>query len=1075
MNMKEIQKLLILLFLNVGVTFAYADDGSLADGDVYDYNTMISAHVTDMFRYGEFGTSLFTGRMQQTIPIYRLEDSDFKMNIALHYNAEGFKPRKHSGYVGYNWFLEAGGCITREVKNYPDEIYGKKAGDAYERGTEGMYHFIASKRSGWNRSKDEIFELPNASQVCSMSGGETWHSVCDLCDSQYYTEYSPDIFHFDFMGYKGSFMINNAGKAQVISGDYVEVNLSGILADWNPITPGQVPAYPTKENSTITIKTIDGYTYVFGGDLSKLEYSVSTWSKDEFVTTNYRGHSQTTNPPTINTWYLAKVTAPNGRTVTYHYKPIEKTIYWLGATEIKPQDNPLWVYNEYFDRYGYYYTEQAKICDEAMNERHALPTQEEWTELTKFYNFMMPPYYFFHALYWRSMIKTCILDSIVVSGQQPLKIIFGNSQEKYAMYNDSRYGSNCKRNYQLDAVRVISSNKVVKTAELSYDYNNGDSGSSFNWRFLRSAHISGIGTYKMEYEKDGYSFPNLYDNSGGGYTDYNPETGTSREVDDYGYYVGTFNLAMLRKMTYPTGGYQTYEYKKYKYDKKRKYSIVGDSYLEMNTVNETGTKCGVCISSVKTFDENGQDVETKTYSYEDGVFFDDWKVYGLVYKFPPAKYVSAIANNGFDMWSKDGWPVRNDAGYNLLDSHIGYGRVIETVKNSQGTFKTVYKFDMGTDSYSSRNDNNFRGTYLDDKYGYGVLMGVMFNNINLRKWGKLVSVENYDTNGNLLKSTNYEYNNIPNNSFNYIHNDVINGGTIARAPQIGGLSGNSVLSQFSSNRICTDTIITFIRFLDTEISRKLFVYSDVLTKKVVNEEGLSTTQNYSYDKKLRVTKETVTDSRNIEHFTKYTYPDKITKAAIRSTEPALSMLVGTNRINTPVETLSGYIAAGHELITNGIINLYAKEYTGSGFNLYLNKTLSLSMTEPITNYQPMQLSGSDVTYDSRYKLDAEYKFNQQGRLTSIKPFGQIETTYTWNGIYPTTKTTGDQTWKYSFIPHVGVKEIVDPRGIITRYEYDNAGRLIKESQVVDGKEQILNDSEWRQTKSRRQLCCSYFV
>ena len=114
------------------------------------------------------------------------------------------------------------------------------------------------------------------------------------------------------------------------------------------------------------------------------------------------------------------------------------------------------------------------------------------------------------------------------------------------------------------------------------------------------------------------------------------------------------------------------------------------------------------------------------------------------------------------------------------------------------------------------------------------------------------------------------------------------------------------------------------------------------------------------------------------------------------------------------------------------------------------------MTEPITNYQPMQLSGSDVTYDSRYKLDAEYKFNQQGRLTSIKPFGQMETTYSWNGIYPTTKTTGDQTWKYSFIPHVGVKEIVDPRGIITRYEYDNAGRLIKESQVIDGKEQILN-------------------
>lgn len=227
-------------------------------GAYYNYNS-ISAQVADMFRYGEFQTSLFTGRMQQTIPIYTLDDPDFKMNIALHYNAEGFKPRKHSGYVGYNWFLEAGGCITREVKGFPDEIYGHDGNNIP--GIEGMYHFITQNPDAHNVSKNDVFNLPSApnSQACGTD--LLWHNIGESCD--YRVDYLPDVFHFDFLGYKGTFMINNSGKVQIISGDYVEVDLSGILADWESSALPPIPEYP-KENSTITIKTTDGYTYIFG-------------------------------------------------------------------------------------------------------------------------------------------------------------------------------------------------------------------------------------------------------------------------------------------------------------------------------------------------------------------------------------------------------------------------------------------------------------------------------------------------------------------------------------------------------------------------------------------------------------------------------------------------------------------------------------------------------------------------------------------------------------------------------------------------------------------------------------------
>ena len=92
----------------------------LALANDYYLNHTTSPQVTDMFRYGNVETSLFTGKLNLAIPIYQLEDPDFELNIALRYNSEGFKPKKHSGYIGYNWFLEAGGCITREVRNIPE-------------------------------------------------------------------------------------------------------------------------------------------------------------------------------------------------------------------------------------------------------------------------------------------------------------------------------------------------------------------------------------------------------------------------------------------------------------------------------------------------------------------------------------------------------------------------------------------------------------------------------------------------------------------------------------------------------------------------------------------------------------------------------------------------------------------------------------------------------------------------------------------------------------------------------------------------------------------------------------------
>lgn len=570
---RHLLKLIFVTVLSVAIIHVHANgtldiEGHDIDATAYYNRNATSAQITDMFRYGEFHTSLFTGRLQVPISIYNLEDPDFKMDISLHYNAEGFKPRKHSGYVGYNWFLEAGGCITREVKGFPDEIYGHEAlysGQNYITGVEGMYHFITQNPDADNWDKNDVFELPLASdaQAC-LSGNALWHNVGNGCD--YKVDQMPDIFHFDFLGYKGSFMVDNTGNVQIISGDYVEVDLSGIITDWEPRLPlrlfdSSYPMFP-KENSTITIRTTDGYTYRFGGDLSMLEYTVSVHNRCDFLPSPMYYDVQEFNPPTVNTWHLAEIIAPNKRTITFHYKPAKKhdmynllyetldSLQNVQARTVPGTNDPLWEFYEYFDKFGFYYNVMGYLRDNVINNNVQHPYEdEEYQCLLSFYS---PPYYYVgHTFYTYSATKTCILDSILISGEQPLKIIFDNSQENTAMYDVTHYSSNSKRNYQLDSVRIQSSNNTLKTATLTYIDNGYHYGNTIsNWRFLSTVHISGVGTFQMTY--NGGTYPNLYDLSSTHSAIYHVDLAESDESDDYGYYVGNNTIALLKKLVYPT-------------------------------------------------------------------------------------------------------------------------------------------------------------------------------------------------------------------------------------------------------------------------------------------------------------------------------------------------------------------------------------------------------------------------------------------------------------------------------------------------------------------------------------------
>ena len=181
-------------------------------------------------------------------------------------------------------------------------------------------------------------------------------------------------------------MINNQGKVQIINGDYVNVDLSKI----EDVDYGRKCRLPKPlETSKIIITTKDGYKYEFGGNLSALEYT--------YALKNYSDEIDQTRP-TISSWYLTKVTAPNGRTMTYSYKGGDDD--WLKET------------NMYYDVF-------------------ALP-EPNWEEIANPYTYMNDETK--NNIQYQSYVnsykvkycftKTCVLNSIVISGDNPIQILF---------------------------------------------------------------------------------------------------------------------------------------------------------------------------------------------------------------------------------------------------------------------------------------------------------------------------------------------------------------------------------------------------------------------------------------------------------------------------------------------------------------------------------------------------------------------------------------------------------------------------------------------------------------------------
>ena len=656
----------------------------------------------------------------------------------------------------------------------------------------------------------------------------------------------------------------------------------------------------------------------------------------------------------------------------------------------------------------------------------------------------------------QNISKECIIDSIVVSGQNNLHIAFHNSIAPHKLYNHNYYLL-CNNNYMLDSICVRTDERILTNARLTSIYKSflhgNTNGLGYYWRFLSSVDIDGVGKYLLEYNHP-TSYPNLHSL---GVVDLNI-------IDFYGYCKSNVFSGTLKKITYPTGGHQIFTFEKNDCGIERWHHTHDTMNVEMiSKIRSNKLIPGIRIASIDTYEDN-ELIERKTYTYKQkgtnkssGIYYNQAQIY--------------YANDSTRSILTDG-----NTCYSFLGSHIGYSYVEEKTKNmaTGEENKVGHTFSTGISSFNSLTDNTInripkeRARLVPLVNIQYLLSGMLNYNNELDGIGKLLLIEYYK-------------NNVPTQTIQFEYNGIDNL-TTELIPQVPTTLG------------CTDTVVVFSHYF-APIARKLFVYPNVLTQKIVKDYGLDgqfliSSTNYTYDSKFRIKKETTTNSDGTKHFIKHTYIDDLQTPQWYDGTFApnpYAVLLETHQISKPIETIFGYVDNGQEYTTGGEVNLYGMvlhadfpkndssqelqqrflldtlemvpdslriDITGSHLSLY--KTLSLSLSKGIVDYQPIFSNGDTISYDSRYRLACLYRFDDMNRLVRIAPYGKLQTTYTWDGIYPISKTTGNQTSTYTYIPYIGMGSMTDARGVTTYYEYDKYGRLIEVYRLIDGKKEILN-------------------
>lgn len=958
--------------------------------------TIPNSQTYNFIKYGNVGASLYTGTVNYSVPVYTYKDKDFEIPISLDYASNGFLPNQRAGDVGLDWVLNIGGVITREIRGIPDEqeYQYNDVRIGFRRIFFDNISITDLTEHGLKNQKDtfSLSFFTNTSNINDRSICATANSRTDCCET------TPDIYHFNFMGYQGSFHLWFDNKI--------------ILYNTNTKESLKIKLYENgPSNMNFTITTGSGYIYSF---------IASDYSQERRLDSESVEHES-------KSWKLTTITAPNGRTVTFQYGN-----YVFGNRGFLYQYQPASTYT---------YLNLSAPNSSALVHESPMPFVQSglrtWP-ITKVYISNGPTIWFEYK-----------------STEGEKRIVPPNAQ---MTENVTKSSPKLEKIYTLNGSDTLSRCKLIyKTSTINPSYNNGLRNSVY---FLGSIDIKGEGKYEFEYNhRELGGFPCL-----GTYS-----------VDHWGYYNGANNgtniinflnqitydnsnhtefintnirnsdttyaaMGLLKKVTYPTGGYSLLEYQPHSYSKK----VVRNSTNEYipalaNLQSNYYDVGGLRIYSVSDYNTDNTIRNKRKYIYEvdglsTGTLLNSPR-YGVSYSanymnYPKIfKYISL-----YDVYS-----------YNR--THIEYRKVIEQLND---TSKVEYDF------------------------------------TNYEDFPDLCNL--FDTSHIPLPTGDYLY---PINSgANYVRN-ILTPMSSEQAMR-GKLklktiksSSGSILRQETLNYSHFDEFIYNIPTAVGEDIRWVGIkdFNSIQTTSIQTDYSsggnISTLKKLGYNSKGQISRISTLDSKGDSLITKYTYVTDLPSYQITSGSVYKAML-DSNVISYPLKEELYLKKPGYsEVLLSG------KQYT------YVNP---VSSNKRIVKIAKVEL------YDkanSSWYTDIEYtQFDNKGNVLESKDKNGLYSCYVWgyNGLYLVAKVEGElslnnlksaisglsnistspltgamisgaqntlkTSWPsvkmtvFEYIPFVGLSKIIDPSGKVTEYQYNASGKL---KGIKDGNNQLHNE------------------
>lgn len=967
--------------------------------------------TASLFKYIESSLDPASGCMTLSIPVYEINYGPLKLPITINYNGSGRRVSDITGPIGIGWSLDLGGMISCTIKN----------------GSDFTYPVI----------EDKINRLLAYNTPMSTANAKAYFSLInEFCyggyDDYYGNDGEYDIFNYTIPGFNGSFILRS--ELVIINGKYT------------------TKTHITKlDNSPLLIEAA-------GTDLKKDGFVITddkgtkyTFKPTEFVTVGYPYAFIPLDHMPVG-WHISSImAADNVHRIDFSYKTNTKANF-------KPR----------------YYVDNLEVIDIVQDmQPMGDPNEPTVSVPSSNYQIIEGKNNISYVDYESPRIDVITFGSnkLVFSCDSENKITGVSLQYQtstlksieftHSLLDQLRQSNNVVfNNYKLDKMQwKDATGKIIE--KYSFEYN---SSSDINiqdadyWGYNKG----GIGSTNMlpamtvEYNSNSFNINTSFVNCSN-FTN-KVSTYANRTPVEY-----ILQNGMLKKITYPTGGYTDFEYELNKYRK------VGSGVL---STDKPGG--GLRLKKKTTSDSNGNLI-VKTYEYGPGQI-----------RLAPEELVNNAEETFYvaNTFNYLDYPVQYAYRHRLYSSEFGseisylaqlpvfYETVTEYVEgNSAGEkYKTVYTYndrhaEMWTRSWDSTSGDL---EYMSSQLSYFQNLLCFFNHTQsyankayayyydyFWKRNDLSNKDEYKNDGQgnytLVKSTSYSYRNTILEKYK----------NVILREKIKLISFDSSLKKTIQEDILVKTQGEFPLFIHPsyEIVRgKRELESIIETNYIENGQSVQHRTDYAYNTY------SLPSVITTNQFGGGTIVTETLKYPFERSGNAYSQMVAKNMLNYPIERtkeIDGKFAERIEIYYNLYNSLFYKPSTKYSCRMenegsYAEPRISYRSYDSFGNPQHIvKDEADDITYlwsyGGQYPIAEIYNASYQ-EVKSALSYNDTQISGLASSNAPDVTSIGTLLRKnlpnahvttYTYQPLVGITSVTTPNGSTTTYEYDSYGRLSK--------------------------------